>query len=395
MNHKNSNLDEIINRSEVATLKFDDATMQSIFGSTNLWPSWVADMDFKAAPEIIEALCRRLDHGVFGYEVSTDDLPNAVASWFQKRYDWNFNPKHIVFTPRTLNSLATLITLFSCEGDGVIIQPPVFYDFKLILRANKRVLVKNPLKLEQGKYQMDFENLESVTAEPDNKLLILCNPHNPIARVWSREDLSKLSEICIRNNVFIIADEIHADITYQGRYTPAASVSKEAALNTATCISPIKSFNLAGVANSMIVIENEEKRKLCTDWYNRMEINKNNVFTNASMLAAYTKGEPWLEQVIEYLQGNIEFLRNFLRQNTPSIKLIEPEGTFLLWLDFRELGLGVRQLETFLTTEARMATNPGQWFGREGVGFGRINIACPRDVLSTALNQLEKAVNKL
>ena len=395
MNHKNFNLDEIINRSEVATLKFDTETMQSIFGATNLWPSWVADMDFKAAPEIIEALSRRLDHGILGYEASTDELPNAVASWFQKRYDWYFNAKHIVFTPRTLNSLATLITLFSSEGDGVIIQPPVFYDFKLILRANKRVLVKNPLKLEQGKYQMDFDNLESIAAEPNNKLLILCNPHNPIARVWPREDLSKLSEICIRNNVFIIADEIHADITYRNRYTPAASVSKEAALNTATCISPIKSFNLAGVANSMIVIENEAKRKLCTDWYNRMEINKNNVFTNASMLAAYTKGEPWLEQVIEYLQGNIEFLSNFLQQNTPSIKLIEPEGTFLLWLDFRELGLGVRQLETFLTTEARMATNPGQWFGREGVGFVRINIACPRSVLNTALNQLEKAVNKL
>jgi cystathionine beta-lyase len=395
MNHKNFNLDEIINRSEVPTLKFDNETMQSIFGSTNLWPSWVADMDFKAAPAIIEALSRRLDHGILGYEASTDELPIAVASWFQKRYDWHFNPKHIVFTPRTLNSLATLITLFSSEGDGVIIQPPVFYDFKLILRANKRVLVKNPLKLEQGKYQMDFDNLESVAAEPNNKLLILCNPHNPIARVWSRGVLSKLSEICIRNNVFIIADEIHADITYRNRYTPAASVSNEAALNTATCISPIKSFNLAGVANSMIVIENEAKRKICTDWYNRMEINKNNVFTNASMLAAYTKGETWLEQVIEYLQGNIGFLRDFLQQNTPSIKLIEPEGTFLLWLDFRELGLGVRQLETFLTTEARMATNPGQWFGREGVGFVRINIACPRAVLNTALNQLEKAVNKL
>jgi len=395
MNHKNYNLDEIINRSEVPTLKFDNKTMLSIFGATNLWPSWVADMDFKAAPEIIEALSRRLDHGILGYEASTDDLPNAVASWFQKRYDWCFKTKHIVFTPRTLNSLATLITLFSSEGDGVIIQPPVFYDFKLILRANKRVLVKNPLKLEQGKYQMDFDNLESVAAEPNNKLLILCNPHNPIARVWSREDLSRLSEICIRNDVFIIADEIHADVTYHHRYTPAASVSKEAALNTATCISPVKSFNLAGVANSMIVIENDAKRKLCNDWYNRMEINKNNVFTNASMLAAYTKGEPWLEQVIEYLQGNIEFLRNFLRQNTPSIKLIEPEGTFLLWLDFRGLGLGVRQLETFLTTGARMATNPGQWFGREGVGFVRINIACPRGVLNTALNQLEKAVNKL
>jgi len=395
MNHKNFNLDEIVNRSEVPTLKFDDETIQSIFGSTNLWPSWVADMDFKAAPEIIAALSQRLDHGVFGYEVSSDDLPNAVASWFQERYDWRFNPEHIIFTPRTLNSLATLVTLFSSEGDGVILQPPVFYDFKLILRANKRRLVKNPLKLEQGKYQMDFDRLESVAAEPDNKLFILCNPHNPIARVWSREDLSKLSEICIRNNVFIIADEIHADITYQNRYTPAASVTKKAALNTATCISPIKSFNLAGVANSMIVIENEEKRKLCSDWYNRLEINKNNVFTNASMLAAYTKGEPWLEQTIEYLQGNIEFLRNFLQQKTPSIKLIEPEGTFLLWLDFRELGFKVKQLETFLTTEARMATNPGQWFGREGLGFVRINIACPRSILNTALIQLENAINKL
>jgi len=395
MSPSNLNLDEIINRSEVPTLKFDDATMQSIFGSTNLWPSWVADMDFKAAPEIIEALSKRLDHGVFGYEASSDDLPNAVASWFQKRYDWRFNAGHIIFTPRTLNSLATLVTLFSSEGDGVILQPPAFYDFKLILRANKRRLVKNPLKLEQGKYHMDFDNLESVAAEPDNKLLILCNPHNPIARVWSREDLSRLSEICIRNNVFIISDEIHADITYQNRYTPAASVSREAALNTATCISPIKSFNLAGVANSMIVIENEEKRRLCSDWYNRLEINKNNVFTNASMLAAYTRGEPWLEQIIEYLQGNIEFLRNFLRQKTPLIKLIEPEGTFLLWLDFRELGFEVKQLETFLTAEARMATNPGQWFGREGVGFVRINIACPRSTLATALHQLEKAINKL
>jgi len=394
MNKKLVNLDEIINRAAVPTLKFDGETMQSIFGAKDLWPSWVADMDFKAAPEIIKALSQRLDHGVFGYEVSTNELREAVANWYQKRYHWAFDTEHIISTPRTLNSLATLVTLFSSEGDGVIIQPPVFYDFKLILRANKRRLVKNPLKFEQGRYQIDFDNLESVAAEAGNKLLILCNPHNPIGRVWSKKDLVKLTEICIRNNVFIIADEIHGDITYHNRYTPVASVSKQAALNTATCISPIKSFNLAGVANSMIVIENEDKRKLCADWYNRHEINKNNIFTNTAMLAAYTKGEPWLEQVIDYLQDNIEILRNFLQHKIPSIKLVEPDGTYLVWIDFRELGFDAKQLETFLAREARMATNPGHWFGREGAGFVRINIACPKSVLIAALNQLEKAINK-
>ncbi len=274
-------------------------------------------------------------------------------------------------------------------------QPPVFYDFKLILRANRRRLVKNPLKLEQGTYRMDFDDLETVTAKPDNTLLILCNPHNPIGRVWSKKDLARLSEICIRNNVFIIADEIHGDITYKGRYTPIASLSKKASLNAATCISPIKSFNLAGVAHSMIVIGDEEKRKRCTDWYRRMDINKNNIFANAATLAAYTKGEPWLERVTDYLQGNIEVLRDFLLHSTPLIKLIEPEASFLVWLDFRATGLDTKQLETFLVRDAKMATNPGHWFGREGAGFARINIACPRSVLKAALNQLKKAYTNI
>ncbi|MCP4008485.1 MAG: putative C-S lyase [Proteobacteria bacterium] len=372
-------------------MKFDAETMQGIFGTSELWPSWVADMDFRAAPEIIEALSLRVDHGVFGYEVSRGDLRGAVASWYQNRYAWSFNPEHIISTPRTLNSLAVLINLFSSKGDGVIVQPPVFYDFKLILRAGKRRLVKNPLKLEQGKYQMDFDHLESVTADPDNKLLILCNPHNPLGRVWPNKDLARLSEICLRNNVFIIADEIHGDITYQGRYTPVASISHETSLYSATCISPVKSFNLAGVANSMIVIEDEEKRKACTDWYKRMEINKNNVFSNAAMLAAYTKGEPWLEQVTDYLRGNIAILRNFLQLKTPLIKFVEPEASYLVWLDFRETGLDARQLETFLVSDAQMAVNPGHWFGREGAGFARINIACPRSMLHAALVNLEKA----
>jgi cystathionine beta-lyase len=391
MNLQKTDLDSVINRSDVPTLKFDNGTMQGLFGTADLWPSWVADMDFKAAPEIISALSQRLDHGVFGYEVSTSDLRRAVASWYKRRCHWGFDPDHIISTPRTLSSLATMITLFSSEGEGVIVQPPVFYDFKLILRAHKRRLIKNPLKLEQNRYQMDFEHLESMADEPNNTLLILCNPHNPLGRVWSKQDLMRLSEICIRHNVFVIADEIHGDIAFENAYTPAASISAAASLNTATCLSPVKSFNLSGVANSMIVIENEEKRVLCSDWYRRMEISKNNVFTNAAMLAAYTQGEPWLEQVTAYLMNNIRFLDRFLRKQTPLIRFIEPEAGFLVWLDLRALELGPKQLSDFLVNEAKMATNPGHWFGREGAGFARINVACPQSVLEAALKQLRIA----
>lgn len=242
---------------------------------------------------------------------------------------------------------------------------------------------------------MDFDHLESVAADPKNRLLILCNPHNPIGRVWPKQDLSKLSEICAANNVFVIADEIHGDITYQRNYTPLASISNESSKNCATCISPIKSFNLAGVANSMIVIDDEAKRSLCKSWFSRLEINKNNVFTNAVMLAAYSNGEFWLDQVIEYLDENIGTLGKFLQQRIPSVKLIEPEGTYLLWLDFRELGMDAKQLETFLVQQAGIAGNPGHWFGREGAGFARINIACPRRVIVGALEKLEQAVNRL
>ena len=391
MNSQTLNLDQVVNRSDVRTLKFDDETMRSIFGTADLWPSWVADMDFQAAPEIKEALSKRLAHGVFGYEATSNDLPNAVVSWFYRRYSWNFKADHIITTPRTLNSLATLVSLFSSEGDGIIVQPPVFYDFKLIVRSAKRRLVKNALKLEQGQYQMDFNGLESVAADAKNTLLILCNPHNPMGRVWPKKDLARLSEICIRNKVFIIADEIHGDICFQHRYTPLASVSEAASLNTASCISPVKSFNLSGVANSMIVIKDEEKRQRCKAWYSRMQISKNNVFTNAAMLAAYTQGEAWLEQVTDYLRGNLKMLRTFLQQNTPLINLIEPEGSFLVWLDFRALGFDAKQLQSFLVSEAKMATNPGHWFGREGAGFARINVACPRSVLETALTNLDKA----
>ncbi len=389
------NFDEVIDRNEVTTLKFDGATMSQIFGSTDLWPSWVADMDFKAAPEIIDALQQRLNHGVFGYESSNDKLADAVVKWYQQRYHWNFAASDLIFTPRTLNSLTVLIEQFSNKGDGIIVQSPVFYDFKLIIKSTQRKLIKNSLILSDGKYSFDFDDLEAKAAVAETRLLILCNPHNPVGRAWNREELKQLSDICIKHQVFIIADEIHGDLTYHNKYIPLASVSEQAAMNSATCISPVKSFNLAGVANSMIVIADAEKKAVCSSWYNQKELNKNNVFTNASMLAAYDKGENWLDQVNQYLKENLQQLRITLQQKIPQIKLIQPDGTFLVWLDCNDLGLDIRQLERFFIDEAHMAINPGHWFGREGAGFIRMNIACPRSVLIQALDQLEKAVNKL
>jgi len=389
------NFDLEVDRTKVQALKFDDVMLESIFGEKDLWPSWVADMDFKSSRHIQDTLARRVEHGIYGYESDSIALPQAVSAWYGKRYGWLLNPEHIIFSPRTLASIAVLITLFSEKGEGVIVQSPVFYDFKIIINSNGRRLVKNPLRIHGGRYQMDFDHLESVAADPKNSLLILCNPHNPIGRVWSKQDLSKLSDICAANNVYVIADEIHGDITYQHDYTPLASISNESSKNCATCISPIKSFNLAGVASSMIVIDDEEKRRLCKSWFSQFEINKNNVFTTVAMLSAYSNGEPWIDQVIEYLHGNIDTLRNFLQQKIPSVKLMEPEGTYLLWLDFRGLGLDVKQLEAFLVQQAGIASNPGHWFGREGAGFARINIACPRRIMVEALEKLEKAVDQL
>lgn len=395
MKRESIDFDRVIDRCEVATLKFDGDMMESIFGDRDLWPSWVADMDFAASEKIRDALARRVSHGVYGYESSGDSLPAAVAAWYRHRHGWPFDPQQLLFTPRTLTSIAALIRLFSEPGDGVITQPPVFYDFKMIINANRRRLIKNPLQLENGRYQMDFAQLETVAADPGNSLLILCNPHNPIGRVWSRPDLTRLVEICRANDVFVIADEIHGDISYGVDYTPLASISPQAADICATCISPVKSFNLAGVANSMIVIGDAEKRSRVKDWFSHREINKNNVFTTAAMLAAYTEAESWLDQVIDYLQGNVDTLKNFLRNKIPSVRLVEPEGTYLLWLDFRGLGLDARQLETFLVKQARIAGNPGHWFGREGAGFARINIACPRSLLLQALENLAAAVDRI
>lgn len=389
-------LDKVVDRHGTQALKFDSNMMRSIFGTDDLWPSWVADMDFSVAPAITQALAARVRHEVFGYESRSGNLVRAVVNWCRQRHDWQFEGEQLLFSPRTLNSIAVLINLFSQERDGIIVQSPVFYDFKAIIANSRRKLVKNPLRFDGERYQIDFDDLETKASSPNNRMLILCNPHNPLGRVWSRKELEEVARICLRHDVLVIADEIHGDIVYGGyHYTPFATLSPEVADITFSCISPAKSFNIASNCNSMIVITNKPRRVAVADYYNRMEINKNNAFANVAMEAAYTHGGPWLDTVLGYLEENLAFLREYLTQHIPVVKLVEPEGTFLAWLDFRALGMDAKTLERFLIEQARLALNPGHWFGREGAGFARLNIACPRSELERALHQLQGATSGL
>ena len=395
------NFDQILNRRAYPSFKWHDQALQEHFGNDQALPFWVADMDFPAPPAVLESLQKRVEHGVFGYEYKTDGYFDALLGWYANRHQWTIDPAHIEACPSVLNAVSILINQHSEAGDGVIIQPPVFFEFRQIIRSNGRRIVKNPLLFENGRverersgrYQIDFADLEIKAANPKNKLLILCNPHNPIGRVWTREELTQVGVICQQHNVLIIADEIHGDIIYPPhRYTPLASISKELAQISFTCLSPAKTFNIAGMVDAITVIPNETHRAQFRDFAHRYQINKTNVFALAAIEAAYRQGEPWLDELLTYLQSNVDFLRAYLQKNIPQISLVEPEGTYLVWLNFAGLGLDAKALERFLAQKAQIALNPGYWFGREGAGFARMNIACPQSILQEALVRLARAV---
>ncbi len=389
------NFDQTIDRNQYPTFKWHKPALAEHFGNEQALPFWVADMDFPAPDAVVEALRQRAEHGIFGYEYKTDGYFESLIEWYQKRHQWTIGRSHIEFCPGVLNGVAILIDQHSDEGDGVIIQPPVFFEFRSIIRSNKRKIVKNPLKLIDSKYHIDLDDLAKKSADPKNKILILCNPHNPIGRVWTREELDKIGEICCEHNVFVISDELHGDIVYPPhRYIPFASRSVEVAQNSATCISPAKTFNIAGIVDGMVVIPNDEHRQRFHDFGHRFQTNKTNVFASAALAAGYRHGGPWLDELLIYLQGNIDFIRTYLRENIPQVTLVEPEGTYLAWLNFAGLGLEAKALEKFLAQEAQLALNAGYWFGREGAGFARMNIACPRSILTEAFDRLAKAVRQ-
>jgi len=388
-----SSFDEEINRHEVPTLK----THPMVVGQDgeNLFAAGVADMDFKAAPPVIEAMQKRLDHGVFGYETVPAGLQPALMQWLRNRHDWPVQADHILTSPNILTALAMAASLFTDEGDAVIVQPPVFFDFFDVLNENHREIVQNPLIFDQGRYRIDFDDLENRAASPKTKMIYLCNPHNPVGRVWNELELRTLGDICNRHGVLVVSDEMHADLAFSGhKYTPFASLGAEYAENCITCISPAKTFNIASCCAAFTLIANDDMRKAFQIENSRLSVNKNNPFANVAMEAAYSSGAPWLEAVISYLESNVAMVRNSLR-NIPGIELVEPEGTFLLWINFNGLEMAPDELYAFLRNEAKWSITRGHSFGKEGNGFARVNIACTRAKLETALGNLERAVGSL
>ncbi len=385
--------DEDIDRREVPALKVHPIVLGSDGG--DLFAAGVADMDFRAPPCVVEALQRRLDHGVFGYETLPDGLLPALTAWLHERHGWHVDAGHVLRAPNILNALAIAASLFTEEGDGVIVQPPVFFDFFDILRENKRALVTNPLVLQNGRYVMDFEDLELKVSDPRTRMIYLCNPHNPVGRVWTDRELRTLGDICARHDVLVVADEIHGDLVFSGkRYTPFASLGPEYSDNCITCLSPAKTFNIASCCSAFTVITDDRKRKAFQDENSRLTVNKNNAFANVAMEAAFTQGQPWLDSVLAYLEGNVVLVRERLDE-IAAVDLIEPEGTFLLWLDLRKLGLPPDDLVAFLRKRAKWAVTRGQAFGAEGAGFARVNIACTRSRLNVALDRFASAVQSL
>ncbi|HEB65663.1 MAG TPA: pyridoxal phosphate-dependent aminotransferase [Chloroflexi bacterium] len=388
------NFDESIDRREYPTLKWSKSFLEEHFGNAEAIPMSVADMDLKAPPAVIEALQKRVAHGIYGYEYRPEGYFEALLDWYRSRYGWEIEREYLEFSPSILSAIAILIDQHTDEGDGVILQPPVFFEFRMVIRSNRRKVVKNPLRLVDGRYEMDFADLERKATDPKNKMMILCTPHNPVGRVWTKAELAQVAEICERHNVFVIADEIHGDFTFPPRqFVPYLSVTESE--NAAACISPAKTFNISGMVDALAIIPGEAHRQQFRDFAHRYQINKTNVFASAAVEAAYRSGGAWLDALLRHIQGNADFIEAYLRQNDIGVSLIAPEGTFLAWLDFRALGLDAKALEKFLALEAQIALASGYWFGREGAGFARMTIGCPRETVRRAFDNLTAAVEKL
>lgn len=388
------NFDQTNERRNTGSMKWDG--VETFFGSPakNSIPMWVADMDFKAPIEVIEALKQEAENGIFGYPIVTDSYYEAVIGWMNRRYQWSIKREWIHFTPGIVGALNYIVQAFTNEGDSVAIQSPVYYPFTNCVVNNGRNIVRNGLKFDGERYVMDYEDFEEKIVTNNVKLFILCNPHNPVGRVWTKEELIKLANICIKHNVLIVSDEIHGDLTYNGHKTIAfASISDKIAQNTIVCTAASKTFNLAGLQTSNIIIANESLSHQYSEYMKKLHLLRPNIFGKAATEAAYNFGEEWLEQLKEYLQQNLTYLIEFIEQRVSDIKVIKPEGTYLVWLDCTNLGMNIDELKDFMLEKANVAMDDGYLFGPGGEGFTRINIACPRATLKDALERIEKAIN--
>lgn len=389
------NFNERIDRSENHSAKWAEMGMK--FGRNDLTPMWVADMDIKTAPEILEAMRNKLEQEIFGYVYRPDSYYESAANWLKKRFDYEISPATLIHSPGVVPSMSILVKMLTKETDKILIQSPVYPPFASSVKDNGRTLVENNLvKDENGYYTVDFEDLEKKLSCEDVTLFILCNPHNPVGRVWKKDELEKMGELCRKYNVRILADEIWRDLIMPGhKHIPMASLSKEIEDITITLFSPTKSFNLAGLQASFATFPRAEERKEFDDILGKMDVKRNNPFSLVAFEAAYEKCENWLEQLIEHIDGNMQYVIDFINEKLPMIKTAKPEGTYLMWLDFNGVGIPQDKIQDFLINEAKVAMNDGATFGENGKGFFRINVACPRYMVEEAMEKIEKAIRNL
>ena len=386
--------DAHVERVNTDSLKFDFAAQRGV--PADALPLWVADMDFPSPPAVLDALRARVDHGVFGYsDAAGTDYFDALSGWYARRFGWKLYSEWLVKTPGVVFGVCACIRALTREGDGVLIQPPVYYPFRESILANRRVVVENPLIEHNGKYEIDFADMEQKLAAGNVRLFILCSPHNPVGRVWTRGELTRMGDLCARYRVMVVADEIHADFVYPGhRQTVFASIKPEFAENCVTCTAPTKTFNTAGLQISNLVVQNSNMRHALKEEIRACGYGAPSLMGLVACRAAYAQGEEWFDELLVYLKGNLDALRAFLCEQTPRIRLIEPEGTYLVWLDCRDLKLSGAALDNWFLRRARLWLDGGAMFGTGGEGFQRVNIACPRATLLEAFARLKKAYDE-
>lgn len=381
---------EIIPRRHTNSYKWDSATDEDVL------PLWVADMDFRTAPPVVEALQKRVEHGIFGYTKVPSAYYEAITNWFARRHGWQIDKDWIIYTSGVVPALSAIIKALTKPGDRVLVQTPVYNCFFSSIRNNNCEVVDNPLIYTNRTYHIDFTNLERLTADPNVKLMLLCNPHNPAGRVWTREELTRLGEICLRNNVIVVADEIHCELVYPGHtYTPFASISKTFLMNSVTCTSPSKAFNLAGLQIANIISADEEVRMRIDKAININEVCDVNPFGVEALMAAYNNGEEWLEELKHYLAENYSYLKEYFNEHLPQFPVTTLEGTYLIWVNCSVLQQRSKDIVETLLKEEKLWVNEGSMYGEAGNSFIRINIACSREVLTDGLNRLKVGLNHI
>ncbi|RLL86263.1 cystathionine beta-lyase [Petrotoga sp. HKA.pet.4.5] len=388
-----NNFNEIVDRKSTESVKWNG--VKSLYGRDDVIPMWVADMDFKSPPEVIEALKQRAEHGIFGYPMLDEDYFVPFINWIKARHGIEIKKEWIVTTDGVVDALKIAILAYSKPGDNVVIQTPVYYPFYNIIKSNGRMIIKNSLKFENRNYSMDFDDLEKKLSLKRTKLFILCNPHNPVGRVWKREELEKLVQLCAKHNVLLLSDEIHSDLVFSpNKHIPIFSISQDIKESSLTFYAPSKTFNLAGLKASFAVIPNEQLRTEYKNVIESLSSDNLNIFGMVAAKVAYERGEDWLDDLLNYLRANIDYVYDFFNEKLPKVKLQKPEGTYLMWLDFRAYG-DEQKVKDILVNKAKVGLEEGSIFGEEGNGFFRMNIGCPISILKDACNNIYDAFKNL